>query len=327
MACWGIIGCGQIATAFATALSQVPGACLRGVAARELSRAADFAKRFSAQQSYGDYASLFADPQIDIVYIATPHHNHAALSLQAIAAGKAVLCEKPVALNAADWDRVTAAAEQAQVFVMEAMWTRFMPAVQELQAQLDAGLIGPVQLIQADFGIHNDWDPRGRMLNPELGGGALLDLGIYPLTFASILFRAQPVSLHGFMKPAVETGVDEFSSYHADYGDGRFAQLMSACRLKVPHQARIYGTRGRVIVDDFFHPQGFTVERHGQAPKTVKRPFQSTGYQFEAVEAQRCLAKGLTESPTCPWSSTRAILSSMDQLRRQWGLRYPDENP
>ena len=206
MAKWGFLGCGSIARGFAEGLKTLDDAELIAVGARDADRAQAFATEFGALRSYDSYQAVMDDEDVDVIYVATTHHNHVALSIAALESGKAVLCEKPVALNATQFDHVLRAVERHNSFFMEAMWTRFIPAVQELQRRLASGVIGDVQLIQADFGIDHDWDPRERMLNPELGGGSLLDLGIYPITFASMLFQDQPENIHGFMQPAPETG-------------------------------------------------------------------------------------------------------------------------
>lgn len=325
---WGIVGTGGIAQDFADGLLEVPDAQLLAVAARERASAERFAQ---ARQAKGqqpavcdDYAALMHDPQVDVVYIATTHHNHVALARQAIAAGKAVLVEKPVGLHADEVATMIAEAQAAQVFVMEAMWTRFMPAIIELQRVLAAGIIGPVRLLQADFGIDlPDLRPCHRMLDPALGGGALWDLGIYPLTFARLIFGSKAQQIHSTIVPAPETGVDELSALLAHYPCGGVAQLMSGFRLRVPHQARLYGPQGRIVIDDFFHPQGFTIEPHEGEAQIVERPFSGPGYQFEAAEVQRCLRQGLSESPHCPLGETLELITTMDELVQHWGLRYP----
>lgn len=325
---WGIVGCGGIARQFAEGLATLADARLVVVAARDLGRAQDFAQHLSSEgqqvRAVDEYAAVWNDAEVDVVYIATTHQNHVALAKAAIAAGKAVLVEKPVGLHASEVKALIDQARDAGVFLMEAMWMRFIPAFRRLQADLQAGVIGPPCLIQADFGIAIDsQDPRHRMLDPSLGGGALWDLGIYPLTFARVLFADDPLQVHSDWIPAAETGVDEMALIQARYPGNRLAQLSCGFRLRVPHQGRIIGPQGRIVIDDFFHPQGYTIERHGQEPQHVKAPFTSTGYQFEAAEVQRCLRAGLTESPDCPLDETAAIISCMDDLVQSWGLRYP----
>jgi predicted dehydrogenase len=245
---WGIIGCGAIARGFTNGLTRLPDARLEAVAARDPKRAAAFiAENDPAQQDarvLPDYQSLIEDPDVDVVYIATTHHNHVALAHAAIGAGKPVLVEKPVGLHASEVEGLIAAARSRGIFLMEAMWMRFLPAFQAFQDTLASGIIGPVQLVQADFGIDIEAEAHGRMLNPALGGGSLWDLGIYPVTFARLAHGADPVLWQGFHQPAPETGVDQQAVIIGNYPDGGLAQLQCGFRMKVPHQARVYGPKG-----------------------------------------------------------------------------------
>lgn len=207
---------------------------------------------------------------------------------------------------------------------MEAMWTRFLPATLKLLELLNSGVIGEIKLVQADFGIVHEAGPEGRLLNPDIGGGALWDLGIYPLTFTHLVYGGDaPEALESLMVPAVETGVDEMSTMIARYPKGRMAMLQSGFRLQVPHQARIYGDKGRVVVDDFFHPSGFTVYGADGGIEEHSHPYPSTGYQYEAAEVQRCLRSGLLSSPLCPPEETLSLIKIMDEQVKSWGLQYP----
>ncbi|TVR07449.1 MAG: gfo/Idh/MocA family oxidoreductase [Planctomycetota bacterium] len=325
---WGILGTGGIAKDFADGLAELPDARLHAVAARKRASAQAFAQSRADKgqhpQVCDDYAAVIQHPEVDVVYIATTHHNHVALARQAIAAGKAVLVEKPVGLHGDEVATMVAEAQASGVFLMEAMWTRFMPAIQALQHALAEDVLGPVRLVQADFGIDLPHiDAQHRMLDPALGGGALWDLGIYPLTFSRLIFGCDPHHIQSIMIPAPETGVDELSAILARFGDGGVAQLMCGFRLRVPHQARIYGPKGRIVVDDFFHPQAFTIEPHEGEARTENYPFTGPGYQFEAAEVQRCLRAGLQESSVCPLQETLALIRIMDQLVQQWGIIYP----
>jgi predicted dehydrogenase len=326
---WGFIGCGGIAEGFATGLLTLPDAELVAVAARAEEKATAFAEKYAqaadgpTPRALDDYQALVEQDDIDAVYIATTHHNHVTWARAAVAAGKAVLVEKPVGLHTDEVATLIDEAKAANVFLMEAMWMRFIPAFVDMLARLRDGVIGEPQLVQADFGIQHDWNPDERMLNPALGGGALWDLGIYPLTFARIIFDDDPEYIHTAWRPAADTGVDELSAYLASYSDGRIAQLSSGCRLRVPHQGRIYGPKGAIILDDFFHPHGYRIELHDQEPEVVSLPFDSSGYQYEAAEVQRCVRAGLLESPHCPTSETLGIIRDIDGIVQQWGLRYP----
>ncbi len=321
---WGILGCGNIARQFAEDLRLVPGQSLAAVASLTPGKAATFAAAHGAGAALDDYEALCRRDDVDAVYVATTHERHHANTRLALAHGKAVLCEKPLTLNAAQARDLAAAAAVADCFLMEAMWTRFFPGVERLLGELAAGVIGEVRLLQADFGIRHEWDRSSRMVNPALAGGALLDLGIYPVTYAQLIFRADPIARFSLMRRS-DQGVDAQSAYLLEFPGGGQAQLMSAFDLKVPHQARIHGTRGRIVVDDFFHPAAYTVEAEGQPPRRVEDPVPGHGYQFEILEVDRCLRAGLRESPKRPLATTIAVMDTLDALRAPWGLRYPGE--
>jgi predicted dehydrogenase len=269
------------------------------------------------------YAELIADPNIDVVYIATTHQNHVTLARQALATGKAVLVEKPMGLHADEVAELIAFARRQQVFLMEAMWMRFIPAFRRFQKVLAEEVIGPVSLVQADFGIDVPPDPQGRMLNPDIGGGALWDLGIYPLTFSSLVFGSTPSALCGLHRAAKETGVDEQNVAIAQFPGGGLAQMQCGFRQKVPHQARVYGPKGRILIDDFFHPQSFIIELNGEQPCHIHEPYTNSGLQYEAMEVHRCLDAGLSESPLCPLDETLGIIRCLDALVTSWGITYP----
>ena len=326
---WGILGCGGIARSFAKGLLELPDARLVAVASSDADRAKTFATEWKAEKAFGRYEDLAKCSEVDVVYIASTHPGHYPHAKLCLEGGRHVLCEKPITMNAAQARSLQKIAQKNQGFLMEAMWTRFIPAVLRLQEMLAQGVIGKVQMLQADFGISNDWAPTHRMVDPAKGGGALLDLGVYPLTFARLIMGADPITIQGQMIPYPATGVDGLGAYLLSYPQGRVALLSSSCTLKTPHEARIFGDKGRIVVPDFFHPQGFTIHRHDTSVaevEEVKVPFVSTGYQFEAAEVGRCLRAGLKESPKCPMSETIAIMESMDALRKQWGLTYSSEH-
>lgn len=321
---WGILGCGNIARQFAEDLALVPNQRLAAVASLTPGKAQAFITAHHAGAALDTYEALCRRDDVDVVYVATTHERHHANTLLALAHGKAVLCEKPLTLNAAQARDLAAAAAAADRFLMEAMWTRFFPGVEALQTELTSGVIGEIRLLQADFGIRHAWEPTSRMVNPALAGGALLDLGVYPLTFAQLIFNSEPTQRFSLARMS-DQGVDAQSSYLLGFADGRQAHLMSAFDLKVPHQARIHGTAGRIVVDDFFHPVAYTVEVEGQPVRRVEHPFPGHGYQFEISEVDRCLRAGLRESSKRPLSATIAVLDTMDALRVDWGLRYEGE--
>jgi len=321
---WGIIGCGRIAEIVARDLVLVPGQVITAVASATPGKAAAFAALHSVPVALTSYEELVTRDDVDVVYIATTHERHHANARLALNAGKAVLCEKPLTLNGRQAQELVDLARERGVFFMEAWWTRFFPAIEALLADLAAGVIGPVRLVQADFGVQDDWAADSRMVDPARAGGALLDLGIYPVSFAQLVFGAAPTAVHGLMRPT-DRGVDAQSTVLLAFPGGGQAQLTSAVDVRMPHQARLFGPGGSIIVDDFFHPAAYTILPRGGKPRAVRHPFPGSGYQFEIAEVAACLRDGLRESPRRPLARTLEVMATMDALRRSWGLRYPDD--
>lgn len=321
---WGILGPGRIAKKFAMGLQSVPDAELVAVGSRTRETAAAFAAEFKVPRAHGSYEALAADPGVDVVYVATPHPLHHANTLLCLKAGKAVLCEKPFTINAREAVELVETARREKVFLMEAMWTRFLPVMVQTREWLDRKVIGDPRMVMADFGFRSGWDPKNRVLDPHLGGGALLDVGIYPLSFASMVFGAEPRKVTG-LSHLGETGVDEQSALVLSYGGGELALLACAVRTSTVHEARILGTAGSIHIPDFWHGSKATLSIQGKAPETVSLPLTGNGYNYEAVEVGRCLRAGLKESPVMPLSDTLSIMRTMDELRSQWGLVYPQE--
>lgn len=315
---------GRIAEKFATGLQEVPGAALVAVGSRTRERASEFAARFKVDRSYGAYEALAGDPGVDVVYIATPHPAHHAAARLCLEAGKAVLCEKPFTLNAREAVDLVELARRRNVFLMEAMWTRFLPVMVRTREWLARKAIGEPRLVTADFGYRAVLDPESRIFNPVLGGGALLDVGIYPLAFASMVFGGAPLTISGLAHIGT-TGVDEQSAMVLAYEGGAMAVLTCAVRTATAHEARIQGTDGSIQIPDFWHGFRATLAVDGKAPETVSLPLEGNGYNYEAVEVGRCLRAGLKESPVMPLSETVTLMRIMDELRRQWGLVYPQE--
>ena len=322
---WGILGCGNIANKFATDLRKVSGSVLHAVAARDSDRAQKFAKKHSAERTYSNYTTLANDPDLDVVYVATTHNFHYEHAALCLAANKAVLCEKPICVNAQEAQKLVAQSRKNNIFLMEAMWTRFMPAVIRLKKDIDSGVIGTPQLVQADFGITKAPEAGSRFYEKKLAAGALLDLGIYTINFSNIVFGSQPKGISGYAQ-FTDQGVDRLSTYNLIYSEGRQALLSASVALSTPHQARIYGDTGRIVVDDFYHPQQYQIIPNGKNSQLVNEEFEGFGYLYEAREVQRCLLEGKTESTICSLDETVAIMSAMDDLREQWDLLYPSEN-
>jgi len=323
---WGILGTGRIAGLFATGLASAPGAELVAVGSRSQKSADRFADKYGIAHRHPSYADLAADPDVDVIYVATPHPGHKDATLTCIAGDKAVLCEKPFALNVGEATEMVEAARSSGVFVMEAMWTRFRPGMVTVREVLDSGVIGDVQLVTATVGWKSQFDPESRLYAPELGGGALLDGGIYPLSFVSMVLGA-PSEVTGVAELG-GTNVDEQASISLLHPSGAVACVGVTIRANPISLATIVGTTGRIQIDHDFHkPTGLTVFVDGQEPERHEFPLtEGNGYQFEAIEVMRCLRAGLPESPVMPLDETLTIMRTMDSLRAQWGVRYPQES-
>ena len=321
---WGILGCGNIANKFASDLQYVDKSVLYAVASNNIERGSVFAEKFNVKKTYKDYDSLTKDAQVDIVYIATTHNFHYANTLLCLKANKPVLCEKPLCINAKEAQKLIAVAKNRNIFFMEAMWTRFLPAIKRLKKDVSNGGIGKVKLIQADFGIKKEPIKGSRFYEKELGAGALLDLGIYTINFSNFIYDSLPKKSTGFAK-LTNQKVDEFSIYNLVYKNDELAQLSASVSFVTQHEARIYGEKGRIVVNDFFHPTKYSIFLSSGEEIKINEPFEGFGYQFEAIEAQNCLLENKVESETHPLSSSLNILKTMDNLRKQWGVLYPND--
>jgi predicted dehydrogenase len=240
-------------------------------------------------------------------------------------AGKAVLCEKPFAINAAEAKEVVALAREKQLFLMEAMWTRFFPLLVKVRQLLADDVIGDIRMVMADLGFHATFDPQGRLFDPNLGGGALLDVGIYPVSLASMVFGTRPSRISS-MAHLGQTGVDEQSAMIFGYDQGQLAVLTAAVQTETPREALLIGTKGQIrIHTPWWFPDTLTLSVQGQQDQVIHLPFGGNGYNYEAVEVMNCLRNGKTESNVMPLDETLAIMGTLDQIRSQWGLRYPME--
>ncbi len=319
---WGIIGTGNIASQFARGLKFTPDAQLIAVGSRSQESADKFGDTFNIPKRYPTYEALVADPEVEVVYISTPHPFHFENTMLCLEAGKHVLCEKPFAMNITEARAMVGAARHKKLFLMEAMWTRFIPAMVKVKELIAAGTIGELRMLTADFGYRAGFNPKSRLLDPELGGGALLDVGVYPISLASMLFGTpQSISAKAHIG---ETGVDEQIALIFQYGDGQLAQLSAAVRTQTPQEAWIIGTEGSIhITPEWWHPVGFTLIKRGQAPEHFDIPFVGNGYQFEAIEVGWALRAGELESPIMSLDESLEIMQMMDTARKQIGLVYP----
>ncbi|MBO9596942.1 MAG: Gfo/Idh/MocA family oxidoreductase [Cohnella sp.] len=321
---WGIAGPGWISSQFAKDLAYAQGAELAAVAGRNLDKAEKFAQEHGAPKAYGSLEQLAQDPNVDIVYIGTLHPVHKENMLAFLRAGKAVLCEKPFTMNAAEAEEAVACAKQHGVFLMEAMWTRYLPAIRQVREWLSEGKIGEVRLVKAEFGFDVGWQPEGRLLNPALGGGTLLDAGIYPVSFASMIYGAQPGKIMSTVRIG-ETGVDEQFSLLFEYEGGRAASLHGSVQLGMVNDAVIYGTKGHIHIPEFLYTRSASLHVTGEEPLAYHDDRKSHGYAFEAEEAMACLREGRTESTVMPQEETVGIMRTLDRIREQWNLKYPFE--
>ncbi|MET0981896.1 MAG: Gfo/Idh/MocA family oxidoreductase [Telluria sp.] len=318
---WGILGTGKIARAFAEALKEVPDAVLAGVASRGQDKADAFASEFGAGAAYGSYEELAAATDIDLVYIGTPHPQHAANALLALRAGKGVLCEKAFTMNRREAEQVVAVARDKRLFLMEAMWTRFQPALLEVKRLIASGEIGEVGQVTADLGFHANFGPEHRVFNPELGGGALLDLGIYPLSIAaSLLGPVVEVRAQAQMGP---TGVDVQTGFTLKHESGAMSVCSCSLLARTPCELTVSGTRGHIRMNTrFHHARSVTVVLDDGSTRTIDTPYLGNGYAHEVIEAQRCFRAGLIESPGMTHAETLALMGVMDEIRGQIGLVY-----
>ncbi|NJC69268.1 Gfo/Idh/MocA family oxidoreductase [Planosporangium thailandense] len=318
---WGILATGAIARSFVADLSLVPDAEVLAVGSRSQDAADRFAAAHGIPRAYGSWAELAADPDLDVIYVATPHAAHHEASLTCLRAGKAVLCEKPLTLTLAQAEELVEAARTGGVFLMEAMWMRCFPALHTICGLVADGAIGDVTTVSADFGLSAPPDVTHRLRAPELGGGALLDVGVYPVTLAHLMLGA-PDRIEAWARLTPE-GVDENTGMIFGYASGALAALTCSLVGDTPHTAAITGTLGRIeLARDFYRPSGFTLVRVGAEPEYVPTPFEGVGYHFEAAEVQRCLREGLPESPVAPLAETLAVMATLDAVRERIGVEY-----
>lgn len=363
---WGILGTGTVAQSFARDLQLLPSAVLSSVSSRQPARAREFATQFGARRAHATLEELIRDDDVDVVYIATPHLHHREHAMACLEGGKAVLCEKPFALNAAETGRIAEQARSSRRFCMEAMWMRFHPLILAVRSMVQSGEIGTVRMLTADFGYPLPVDAGGRFFDLASGGGALLDRGVYPISLAYFLL-GPPAEVTGRASIG-STGVDEQNAMVFTYSTGALAMLAASLRSRLRNEAVIVGTRGeirihepfyaphRVSIRRFEEPSGTVsvdhitrggwktrIKRHPvvrRAMDTVARPLlqdlrgvarqshyaTGQGYQFEAEEVMRRLRAGDLESPLMALDESLAIARTTDTLRRSWGVRFPGES-
>lgn len=323
---WGIIGPGRIARKFADDLRLLPNAQLHAVASTSIDRAKGFAAEYGAPHAYGRYEDIVHCPDLDIVYVATPHVLHCENTLLCLEHGLSVLCEKPFAMNYTDAHRMVSAARRNQVFLMEALWSRFIPAVDHALTLVADGAIGDLHTVQSDFGFKMPFDPAHRIFNKALGGGSLLDIGIYPVL----------LSLFAFGKPAPDdiraaatfttTQVDESCAFSFQFPQNRLALGHSTVAATTPVEARLYGTEGTILLHSrWHHTQRLTLSTYvgrEQEHRVIEMPYEGWGYAFEAAHVMKCLQEGRQESDLVPLDFTLDLAETLDTIRGLIGLKY-----
>lgn len=328
---WGLIGPGGIAHRFADALSTRAGGRLRAVVGRSPDRARPFAERWGTEVR-SDLASLLADPEVDAVYIATPHSAHADIAAACLRADKPVLCEKPLAANAAQARSLVELAHARGIFLMEGLWTRYVPALRVAEGWLREGRIGPVRALQSSFGFHLPFDAAHRAFAPALAGGALLDIGIYNLSLSQWVMALQGVHEAPRLQAAgvlAPTGVEQRCAVQLQYADGTLSQFSCAFDSVHDNALRIYGERGRIELGPHcWEPTTAVLHVHGHAPKTVQAPFECNGFEYQIDAAMAAIRAGAIEEARIPHAQTLAVQHQIDELRRQLGsVRFPFESP
>ena len=301
----------------------MPDTELLAVGSRSQKSADTFGDEFGIERRYSSYTDLAADPDLAAVYVGTPHTLHRENTLMLLNAGKAVLCEKPFALNVSQAREMVETAKRKKLFVMEAVWTRFLPHMVKARELIAEGALGEVRLLQADFGFRMGVDPEHRLFDPQFGGGALLDVGIYPVSLAHELF-GPPIEIKSFANLG-KTNVDEENAVLLQHAGGELSLLASSLRLDTSQEAIITGTEGRLKLHaPWWGPTNLTLYR-GEEEEVLEIPCPLNGYNYEALEVNRCLREGVSESETMSLSDTLAVLETLDTLRAQWGLNYPAE--
>jgi predicted dehydrogenase len=302
-------------------LKLLPDAEIVAVGSRSAESAQAFANKHEIPRAYGSWRELADDGDVDVVYVATPHSAHYAATRILLEAGRAVLCEKPFTLDLNTTVELIELARERGLFLMEAMWMRCNPSMLRVVELIRDGAIGEVSSVHADFGVAGPFEPTHRMRAPELGGGALLDLGVYPVSFAHLIL-GMPEHVRAWAKIGPE-GTDENTGIIFGYGSGALAALTSGMLGQTALGATVSGTTGRLVLDPpFFRPDRFTLHREGAEPEIVEVPREGLGYRYEAAEVQRCLREGLTESPLVPHAATIQVMELLDEIRARIGVSY-----
>lgn len=317
----GIIGAGWIAEKMADAMAPMHDMCIHAIASRSIEKAKEFAQKWNIAKAYGSYEDMVRDDEIDLVYIATPHSHHYRHAMLALEHGKPVLVEKAFTANAAEAEELICAARDKGLFITEAIWTRYMPLSHKVKELMESGIIGEPRVMTASLCYM--MESKERIIRPELCGGALLDLGVYTLNFARMYFGTDIVKTVSNCHTG-PTGMDMHESVSLSFADGKMANLQSGALCLNDRQGIISGTEGYIRVDNINCPEVVEVYRNYELAARYEKPEDMiNGYEYQVIEARRCIEAGLLESPMMPHEETISIMKQMDNLRKEWGVRYP----
>lgn len=320
---WGILSTGKIAARFTEDLAGMPDAEVAAVGSRTTASAERFAAAHGIGRAHGSWAELAADPDVDVVYVAPTQNAHRDAVRLCLEAGKAVLCEKPFTVSEAEARPLVELARERELFLMEAMWTYCNPLVRRMTELIADGAIGEVRAVHADFGLAGPFPPGHRLLDPALGGGALLDLGVYPVSLAHLVL-GEPAEVAAWAR--LRGGVDENTGMLLGYDSGAVAALTCSLVADTPQRGAVTGTTGRIeFPRGFYFPESFTLHRAGREPEEFTGPRPGRTFVHQAAEVMRALRAGERESPLVPLEGTLAVLRTMDAVRARIGLKYPGE--
>jgi predicted dehydrogenase len=323
---WAVLGCGKIAKKFSNDLKLLPNANLYAAASRDLQKAKDFAGELGFEKAYGSYEAMVADPKVDAVYVATPHSHHHEHALLCLNHKKAVLCEKAFAINKNEAEEMVACAKQNNAFLMEAFWTMFQPSFNKAMEIVQSGELGKLKVVRSDFAFNAPFDENKRLYNVNLGGGSLLDIGIYPV-FAALTSLGKPEMIKTFADFAA-TGSEESISMIFKYKNGEMASLTSSFAAFSPTQTEYWFEKGYMVLNPKWHaPTNITVWKDGGEVQTFPSEHkEGTGYQYEAAHVMKCLDAGKIESDKMPWQLSLDLMETLDRVRIDAGIFYPDHD-
>ncbi|MHC4871628.1 MAG: Gfo/Idh/MocA family protein [Planctomycetota bacterium] len=321
---WGIIGSGGISKQFAEGLAVLEDAEISAIASRSIGSAEKFAEEFNIPNAFGSYQGMAEKSDVDVIYIATPHPTHMDNTLLCLNNGRNVLCEKPFAMNEEQVECMIKKAEEKDLFLMEALWMAFFPAIAKMRKLISSGEIGELRFLQANICFDCGWDPESNLLNKKNGGGTLLGLGVYAISFAQLIFGEPPLEIATL--PFIgKTGVDEHASIIFKYPGNKTAIVNSGIQVEMPQDAIIAGKKGLIKVPQFFwNPDEFILCKDKEE-EVVPFSRLGNGYSYEAIEVMNCIKEGKKQSDLISWDFSLNTIRTMDRVREMWGLEYPDE--